>query len=457
MKKYLFVTTVLLLTGTFSRSQSFLESITLSLNKGLEGLYEKGDTLKLYAEAPGNTAAVLEIYQNGKLKESREVLLTEGKSELFSNAYEESVALMFRLNNASDKSDSTLIGAIVAPEEFQPGLQEPDDFDAFWRKQLKAMRKVKMKPRLTPVEVPDEYKGKFVCYDLEINCAEGAPVRGYLALPSGSGRRSLPIAIYAHSAGNLKYKWTRSTVEKAIQLASYGNGAIGLDINAHGMRNGADEAYYTALQKELGTYSARPLVDHEHFYFRTMFLRMVRALDYLCGRKEWDRKKVLVTGGSQGGAQSAALAGLDKRVTHVVVDVPAMWDTGGKLLGRTSSWPKPLEREKDIPDAAKFMSYYDGSVMLRHFKGNLYVNVGLIDLTCPPASVWSSFNVCPAAHKEIHPCAWKGHSGKYSLPKASRREVRKAMNKGLEDAIAFGLHAEALTGQVVKVSGGNAL
>ena len=416
--------------------QSFLEDVSLSLDKGIEGVYAKGDTVKVFAEVEQATPALVKVYQNGQFKGVSETVLPPGKSEVFHGTYDEAAALMIRLANPADQNDSTTVGAIVAPEEFRPGFEEPADFRKFWKKQLRKMRREKMDVQLTPVAVPGEDGEKYVCYDLEINCLSFRPVRGYLALPRDARPHSLPIAIFAHSAGVLTAPWTKASVNKAVSLAKSGSGAIALDINAHGILNGQDDAYYEALQAELHDYSSRTVTDHESFYFRGMFLRLVRALDYLCSRREWDGKRVLITGGSQGGAQSAALAGLDPRVTMVVVDVPAMWDMGGILKGRSSAWVKPLERDGIDSPAAKVMPYYDAANFMRHYKGNLVVNVGLIDMTCPPAGVWSVFNVCPANAKTMHPCAWKGHSAKYSVPtQEGRAGLAKTMGKYLDDAI----------------------
>ena len=435
MKKLFCIFIGLLAIGS-AYGQSFLESVSLSVDKGLEGVYAKGETIRVYADVDKETPALVKVYQNGQFKGVSEKVLPAGRSEVFSGSYDEAAALMIRLANPEDQNDSTTVGAIVAPEEFRPGFEEPADFRKFWRKQLKTMRKQKMEVKLTPVDIPGKDDENYVCYDLEINCLDFRPVRGYLAMPRNAKPHSLPIAIYAHSAGLLTASYTKATVKKAVSLAKSGNGAIALDINAHGILNGQDDAYYEAMEKELHGYSGRRVVDHESFYFRGMFLRMVRALDYLCSRKEWDGKRVLVTGGSQGGAQSAALAGLDSRVSMVVVDVPAMWDSGGILKGRTSCWTKPLERDGLDSPAATIMPYYDACNFMRYYKGELVVNVGLIDLTCPPASVWSVYNVCPASSKVIHPCAWKGHSGKYSVPtKEERARIRNIMNDYLAAAI----------------------
>ena len=434
MKKCFCFISALLVLGT-AYGQSFLEDVRLSLNKGFEGVYAKGDTIKVYAEVSRETPAVVKIYQNGYYKESREAVLPAGKSEVFCGCFDQASAMMFRLADPANPKDSTTVGAIVSPEEFLPGFDEPKDFRKFWRRQVKRLRRQKMEVKLAPVPIPGKDSVDCVCYDLEVNCITARPVRGYLALPRNAAPRSLPIAIKTHGAGLMTDSWTKATVKAAVRLAKSGSGAIALDINAHGILNGQDDSYYEAVGKELNGYSSWPVKDRESYYFNGMFLRLVRALDYLCSRKEWDRKRVLITGGSQGGAQSAALAGLDPRVSMVVVDVPAMWDVGGMLVGRTSCWNKPLEREGVDSPAAKVAPYYDAANFIRHYKGELVVNVGLFDMTCPPAGVWAVYNVCPASSKVMHPCAWKGHSGKYSLSKEERAQVKKKMDQYLSDAI----------------------
>ncbi|MBO4595149.1 MAG: acetylxylan esterase [Bacteroidales bacterium] len=420
---------LLIIATSGAKAQTFLESVYLSVDKGMEAVYAKGDTIRVFAETDRERPAVLKLFLNGKPQSENEVLLKAGRTEVFRVASDEAVALMFQLADKENRKDSTRVGAIVAPEDFRPGFEEPADFREFWEEQLRPLREQKMmRAKLTPVKVPGEDADKYRCYDLEIMVPLPGvrPARGYLALPKKAKKHSLPIAIYAHSAGPLTASYTKSSIQRAVSLAKRGGGAIALDINAHGILNGQDDAYYEAMEIELNGYAYWPVTGHEKFYFRGMFLRLVSALDYLCCLKEWDGKRVLVTGGSQGGAQCAALAGLDPRVTMVVVDVPALWDTGAILKGRASR----LERWGVDTYAKEILPYYDACNFLRYYKGDLVVNVGLIDDICPPANVWATFNVCPAKSKVIHPCAWKAHSGRYSIPdREARSRLRHQMDR----------------------------
>ena len=151
-------------------------------------------------------------------------------------------------------------------------------------------------------------------------------------------------------------------------------GAISANVNALGIPDDEPQEYYDKLANgELKGYNKRPLVDRESFFFRLMFLRLERLLDYLCSMKEWDGRRVMVNGGSQGGAQALFLAGVDSRVSHCVAMVPAMTDFGGTLEGRASAWPEPYSQDgvaatspgKDI------LPYFDGSLLINRFAGKL--------------------------------------------------------------------------------------
>ena len=71
-------------------------------------------------------------------------------------------------------------------------------------------------------------------------------------------------------------------------------------------------------------YQAVGNTDREKSYFLNMYLRDSRVLDYLLTRPDWDGKTMVLMGGSMGGQQSLALAGLrPEKISAVLVCVPA--------------------------------------------------------------------------------------------------------------------------------------
>lgn len=84
-----------------------------------------------------------------------------------------------------------------------------------------------------------------------------------------------------------------------------GKGALSFDLNAHGMLNGQPDAYYDSLQNTvLKNYAYIGLENKKDNYFRGMYLRLIRTLDFLTKQPEWDGKRILVIGQSQGGGQA---------------------------------------------------------------------------------------------------------------------------------------------------------
>ena len=111
-----------------------------------------------------------------------------------------------------------------------------------------------------------------------------------------------------------------------------GRGALSFDLNAHGMLNGQPDSYYDSLQQnDLKNYPYIGLGSKKDFYFRGMYLRLMRTLDFLTSQPEWDGKRIMVIGESQGGGQALATAGLDHRVTAVIATVP-LCATGAEPL-----------------------------------------------------------------------------------------------------------------------------
>jgi len=292
----------------------------------------------------------------------------------------------FKDKNGKTKPVSAGMGALVEPEKLRPGMKKPDDFDAFWDEQRKILDKVPLKAKLTEVEPSPQQKGRFRCYDVQVDCAGGMPVSGYLCVPRNAKNKSLPAVVSFHGAG------VRSSI-KSTQLTP----ALYLDINSHGIPNGKPLEYYRALAKnELRSYWNRGAGDRETFYFRGMFFRVMRALDYIKSRPEWNGKVLIVQGMSMGGAQALAAAALDPQVTLCTVSVPALMDHGGSLAvpAREPGWPRLFDVRKREPDPARMKTapYYDNIFLSDRIKAEVFLSTGLNDFICCPTSIFVLYN-----------------------------------------------------------------
>jgi len=395
-----------------SAQTKLYEPVVLTIDNE-NGQYAKGDTVKVYAtlsEDNGDQLRIKVLAAGKKISDEPIALKVGEKIIVHEAAWDEPKSVMINVFSESDPKKFTAIGYIVAPEEFTPGYDEPADLMDYWKDQIAKMRKSKAKPKTKPVT---DFKGsdKTDCYELEINMPQGNPVRAYVAMPKNAKAASLPIYIYAHAAGVNK-KHSCSTPEKAASLAKLG--AIAIDINAHGMLNGQDQSYYDDLYRgALSKYNTRELTTRDDYYFRLMYLRLVRALDYLTTLKQWDGKRVLIYGESQGGGQAAALAGIDSRVTAAVLNVPALNDMGAYRQKRVNGWPcrKSYLKGDQKKLASEILPYFDGALLIKYSNAKLFYEAGLVDMTCDPACVFASYNNAGSTDKQIVTYPYRPHSG----------------------------------------------
>jgi cephalosporin-C deacetylase-like acetyl esterase len=129
-------------------------------------------------------------------------------------------------------------------------------------------------------------------------------------------------------------------------------------------------------------------------------LGCVRAIDLIYSLPEFDGSTLAVTGGSQGGALSIVTAGLDSRIKYLAALYPALCDVTGYLYGRAGGWPhmfndanKVFNAKKDKIETSK---YYDVVNFARMVKAPGYYSWGYNDVTCPPTSMYSAYNVIQA-------------------------------------------------------------
>jgi cephalosporin-C deacetylase-like acetyl esterase len=290
-------------------------------------------------------------------------------------------------------------GAGVQPERLE-GYPEPADFDAFWQRQRARLAEV---PATAEVKEVAAKKQGFKVYDVKVACPGGKPVSGYLSVPDGAKPKSLGAQVSFHGYG----------VGGANQESWAG--VILFDINAHGIENGREPDYYKALQEgELKGYAfkneenAKP----ETAYFNGMFLRVMRALEYVKARPEWNGKTLNVMGGSQGGLQAVAAAALDRDVTQCGAFKPWCCDLGGIKLHRLRGWR---------PDWADGLGYYDTANMGKRVTCPVTISAGLGDYVCPPSGVSVLYNNVKSAKKSIEYVQGSTHG--YTPPNPKKQKL----------------------------------
>ena len=315
-------------------------------------------------------------------------------------------------------------GVLVSPEKIVPGNPKcPEDFDTFWKQKREELDKVPVKATREVVQPPPKYSEKYpnvVCYDVKVDCAGGANVTAYLCMPRDAKPKSLPVIVEFNGA----------SVFNTILKPNMGTNAIFMNVNAHGLPNGKPAKFYRDTRKKMKNYLTTGYESRDSVYFVGMYMRVMRALDYLKTLPEWDGKNLIVRGGSQGGAQSLAAAALDPQVSLCVARVPGLCDFGGALAGRRPGGPVSFMPEQKWKDPAVIGNgaYVDSVFMAQRIKCPVYISTGLADYTCFATSVYAAYNALPEGTKKhitVNPLG--NHSTSYPPPGSDA--IRKAIGK----------------------------
>jgi cephalosporin-C deacetylase-like acetyl esterase len=366
----------------------------------MEALYHRGEQVKFtilltHSNQPLDGARVKwKISRDGKEPALQEgATLTQAGRVILTGKLDEPGFLQCRadISLPGESVPTGRAGAAIDPLEIKPSMPVPDDFAAFWAEQKKQLAVVPVNARLTPVISP---VAEVECFDVQADSAVGK-LSAYLTRPKGAAAKSLPAIVLTHGAGVAS-----SRLSTAVKWAQ--DGLLALDFGAHGLPNGKPKDFYAQLYRgELKDYFWKGRDSRSDCFFRELYLRLQRALDVVTVQPEWDGKRLVVCGRSQGGGQALVAGGLDTRVTFVAAEIPAFCDHTGITQGRINGWPRliPNDIEKPDPKAVQAVRYFDAVNFAARARAQAFITVGFIDVVCPPTGVYAAFNQLPQPKK----------------------------------------------------------
>ncbi len=289
-------------------------------------------------------------------------------------------------------------GMMIDPQDIPASSVRPADFDEFWNSRRALLDTIPIQElERRQIDYRGDFADRVVVCDVKVSCAGSKPVSGILTMPKDAAEKSLPAIVHFQGAG----------VHSATPTAHYALGAISFMINANGNENLREKEYYDALRNgELRNYMQKDKHDREKFHFHDMFLRVMRALDYVKSLPQWNGRILVVSGGSQGGAQAIVAAAMDPQVTLMIAEVPAMCDHHGYLMTprRRQGWPWLYYDDKN-PAVIETASYYDMVNFASRIRCESFITAGMTDMICSPVGVTCVFNAIPVENKHflIHP------------------------------------------------------
>lgn len=299
-------------------------------------------------------------------------------------------------------------------ESYRPDLQEPVDFDEFWRGTLKDAEQAD--PLVSVRPVPNGLR-LTESWDVTFRGFAGDPVRAWYSRPAGV-REPLPAVVeyagYGRGRGlpHERLTWVNAgyahlLMDSRGQGDQYGNGGDTPDPHA-GAPGGPGPA-------------ARGLLAPRDYHYRRLITDAVRAVAAVRELPGVDRGRVSAVGNSQGGGLALAVAGLVPDLAAVLVTAPflcgirrALDLTDASPYGEISAY---LAVHRGAAEAAyRTLSYVEGVSFARRAVAPAHFGVGLRDTVCPPSGAYAAFNrygelTGADPRKEIHAYPYNGHEG----------------------------------------------
>jgi cephalosporin-C deacetylase-like acetyl esterase len=283
-----------------------------------------------------------------------------------------------------------LCTAGFSPEKLKPYSHEPNDFDSFWDKALKDARQNDLNP--TKRLLPERCTAADDVYEISyVNNTWNSRIYGILSVPVKQGK--YPALLRVPGAGVRPYSGDTYTAPGK---------AIVLEIGIHGIPvTMPQNVYDNLLAGALNNYWDTNIDNPDKNYYKRVVTGAVRGVDYIASLPQWDGKTIGVTGASQGGFLSLAVAALDKRITFLGVVHDAMCDYSAEVNGVAGGWPHYFYKSTDKLLKAKVdgSMYYDGVNFARRINAPGWYSFGYNDEVVPPTSSYGLYNIVTAPKK----------------------------------------------------------
>lgn len=294
-------------------------------------------------------------------------------------------------------------------EQYQPPRKEPEDFDAFWKLTLDEAQQHPLNPVFEPVDYGLQ---TLYTYDVTFSGYRGQRIKGWLLLPR-TRASGLPCVVQY-----IGYGGGRGFPLNWLLWPSAGYATLVMDTRGQGSvwQNGdTPDLPADGDNPSVPGFMTRGILSPYTYYYRRVFTDAVRAIATARSHAAVDGERIAVTGGSQGGGISLAVAGLVNNVQAVMPDVPFLCQyRRATQLVNTAPYneiSKFCQTHRDeVATVFETLSYFDGLNFAARATAPALFSVGLMDDICPPSTVYAAYHHY-AGRKQIKVYEYNNHEG----------------------------------------------
>ncbi len=291
--------------------------------------------------------------------------------------------------------------------EYRPEIADPPDFDSFWASTLEESRALSTAAHSEPAQTPID---QIEITDFTFSGFGGERVSAWISRPRDEVARPVVIEYQGYGGG-------RGLPGERLQWAAAGFVHVLMDTRGQGSGWGSGGSTADPHGSDPATpgYMTRGIGSPETYYYRRVFADAVLLVDEVKRLANVHASQVFVTGGSQGGGISLAVAALTD-VAGVMPDVPFLCDFR-RSVELTPSDPfveirRYLSVHRDaVENVFTTLSYFDGVNFARRATAPALFSVALMDDIVLPSTVFAAFNHYLGAARDIEVYPFNGHEG----------------------------------------------
>ncbi len=285
-------------------------------------------------------------------------------------------------------------------KQYRPALTKEPDFDDFWAHTLSEARQQPLNAEFQPV-------GDYPVPEVEVFRASfdgfrgGRSVGWYLRPRAGAAEGGLPAIVAYHG-----YSGNKGQAHQYLYYALQGYAVLALDVRGQSGESADGHQYQTG---HVSGWMTKGIMDPGGYYYRGVYMDCVRAADLVASQPEVDSARMGAWGVSQGGGLTLAATALSGRFALAMPDVPYLCHyrraleiaQQGPYLELSNYFRLYPEREDQT---FRTLSYFDNLNLAERITCPVLMSVGLIDLVCPPSSIYAAYNyLLGPKHMGIYP------------------------------------------------------
>lgn len=295
-------------------------------------------------------------------------------------------------------------------EQYAPDRAEPADFDSFWEKTLAEAASFALDARFDEV---DAGYSELVTEDVTFAGFGGHPIKGWMLRPRSAAGPLPTVVTYIGYGGG------RSLLGEWTSIPSTGVAHFVMDLRGQGAGHRSGDTPDPGVSgPHFGGHLTLGIDSPETYYYRRLFTDAVRAVEAAQAHPFVDPSRVLISGGSQGGAIALASAALSPTVLEhaplaAIVDVPFLSHVRRATeIVNTAPYGELVRylgiqrgREEEVFHT---LAYFDGVNFAARATMPALFSVGLLDDVCPPSCVYAAYNHY-AGPKSMNVFPYNGH------------------------------------------------